>query len=74
MVIIFPSKPSLLAGGVVAGPLEDRSTFKQYFDTVYDDERWQMDTNEQGHRKMVEEACEFVMKKVVLQLEKSIIY
>ncbi|WP_107895594.1 stage V sporulation protein AD [Lysinibacillus mangiferihumi] len=63
MVIIFPSKPSLLAGGVVAGPLEDRSTFKQYFDTVYDDERWQMDTNEQGHRKMVEEACEFVMKK-----------
>ena len=63
MVIIFPSKPSLLAGGVVAGPLEDRSTFKQYFDTVYDDERWQMDTNEQGHRKMVEEACEFAMKK-----------
>lgn len=48
MVIIFPSKPSLLAGGVVAGPLEDRSTFKQYFDTIYDDERWQMETNEQG--------------------------
>ncbi|MEK5334255.1 stage V sporulation protein AD [Lysinibacillus sp. FSL W8-0992] len=63
MVIIFPSKPSLLAGGVVAGPLEDRSTFKQYFDTIYDDERWQMETNEQGHRKMIEEACEIVMKK-----------
>ncbi|WP_409368079.1 stage V sporulation protein AD [Lysinibacillus sp. 38-6] len=63
MVIIFPSKPSLLAGGVVAGPLEERSTFKQYFDTVYDDERWQMDTNEQGHRKMIEEACEIAMKK-----------
>ncbi|MFJ7668064.1 stage V sporulation protein AD [Lysinibacillus sp. NPDC097195] len=63
MVIIFPSKPSLLAGGVVAGPLEDRSTFKQYFDTVYDDERWQMETNEQGHRKMIEEACEIAMKK-----------
>lgn len=63
MVIIFPSKPSLLAGGVVAGPLEERSTFKQYFDTVYDDERWQMETNEQGHRKMIEEACEIIMKK-----------
>ena len=63
MVIIFPSKPSLLAGGVVAGPLEERSTFKQYFDTVYDDERWQMETNEQGHRKMIEEACEIAMKK-----------
>ena len=63
MVIIFPSKPSVLAGGVVAGPLEERSTFKQYFDTVYDDERWQMETNEQGHRKMIEEACEIAMKK-----------
>jgi len=63
VVIIFPSKPSLLAGGVVAGPLEERSTFKQYFDTVYDDERWQMETNEQGHRKMIEEACEIAMKK-----------
>jgi len=63
VVIIFPSKPSVLAGGVVAGPLEERSTFKQYFDTVYDDERWQMETNEQGHRKMIEEACEIAMKK-----------
>lgn len=63
MVIIFPSKPSVLAGGVVAGPLEERSTFKQYFDTVYEDERWQMETNEQGHRKMIEEACEIAMKK-----------
>ena len=25
MVIVFQSKPSLLAGGVVAGPLENRS-------------------------------------------------
>jgi len=63
VVIIFPSKPSVLAGGVVAGPLEERSTFKQYFDTVYEDERWQMETNEQGHRKMIEEACEIAMKK-----------
>ena len=62
MVIVFQSKPSL-AGGVVAGPLENRSIFSQYFDSVYDDERWQMKTNEQGHRKMIEEACEFAMKK-----------
>ena len=48
---------------MVAGPLENRSIFSQYFDSVYDDERWQMKTNEQGHRKMIEEACEFAMKK-----------
>ncbi|MGE7690511.1 stage V sporulation protein AD [Lysinibacillus sp. NPDC097214] len=63
MVIVFQSKPSLLAAGVVAGPLEKRSIFSQHFDATYDDERWQMKTNEQGHRKMVEEACEFAMKK-----------
>lgn len=63
MVIVFQSKPSIIAGGVVAGPLEKRSVFSQYFDTNYDDERWQMKTNEQGHRKMVQEACEFAMKK-----------
>ncbi|GAB0167559.1 stage V sporulation protein AD [Lysinibacillus sp. CTST325] len=63
MVIVFQSKPSLIAGGVVAGPLEKRSIFSQYFDATFDDERWQMKTNEQGHRKMVEEACEFAMKK-----------
>lgn len=64
MVIIFQTKPSILAGGVVAGPLENRSTFSQYFDAIYDDERWQMKTNEQGHRKMIQEACEIAMKKV----------
>ena len=41
MVIVFQTKPSILAGGVVAGPLEKRSTFKQYFDAIYEDERWQ---------------------------------
>lgn len=63
MVIVFQTKPSILAGGVVAGPLEKRSTFKQYFDAIYEDERWQMKTNEQGHRKMIQEACEIAMKK-----------
>ncbi|WP_107925321.1 stage V sporulation protein AD [Lysinibacillus parviboronicapiens] len=63
MVIVFQSKPSFLAGGVVAGPLEKRSVFSQYFDTIYDDERWKMETNEQGHRKMIQEACEILMKK-----------
>ncbi|MFJ7735901.1 stage V sporulation protein AD [Lysinibacillus sp. NPDC097287] len=63
MVIVFQTKPSIVAGGVVAGPLEKRSTFSQYFDQIYDDERWQMKTNEQGNRKMIQEACEFAMKK-----------
>ncbi|GLC87724.1 stage V sporulation protein AD [Lysinibacillus piscis] len=67
MVIIFPSKPSVLAGGVAAGPLEKRSIFSSYFDVLYDDERWQMKTNEQGHRQMVQEACQSAIKKLGVQ-------
>lgn len=63
MVIVFQTKPSILAGGVVTGPLEKRSTFSQYFDAINEDERWEMKTNEQGHRKMIQHACEIAMKK-----------
>ncbi|MEG0449531.1 MAG: stage V sporulation protein AD [Lysinibacillus sp.] len=67
MVIVFQTKPSLLAGGVVVGPLEKRSTFSQYFDVINDDERWDMKTNEQGHMKMIQEACDVVMTKANIQ-------
>lgn len=67
MVIIFSNKPSIIASGVVAGPLEQRSTFSNYFDTIFDDERWQEDTNEKGHMQMIKAACDEVMKKANIQ-------
>lgn len=63
MVIVFQSKPSILACGAVAGPLEKKSVFYSYFDSVVDDERWGQKTNEQGHSKMIQEACDIVMQK-----------
>lgn len=63
MVILFQNKPSILAGSVVAGPLEKRSTFSQYFDEIYDDERWEEQTNEKGHMQMIKAACEMLMQK-----------
>lgn len=63
MVIIFQSKPSIIACGAVAGPLERKSVFYSYFDSIAEDERWSQKTNEQGHSKMISEACEIVMNK-----------
>ncbi|HWL27136.1 MAG TPA: stage V sporulation protein AD [Ureibacillus sp.] len=63
MVIEFKSKPSILANGAVAGPLEKKSVFYSYFDSVIEDERWNEKTNEQGHATMILEACDIVMKK-----------
>ena len=63
MVIIFQSKPSILATASVVGPLEKRSVFKSYFDTVMDDERVQEKTNEKGHALMVNEACKLIVSK-----------
>lgn len=63
MVIVFESKPSILASGTVAGPLERRSVFYSYFDQVVEDERWNQQTNEQGHSKMIQEAVDLIMKK-----------
>lgn len=67
MVIVFSTKPSILAGGVVAGPLEKRSIFSSYFDEVVDDERWQQQTNEKGHMQMIKQACDLLMKKANIQ-------
>nr|WP_106783865.1 stage V sporulation protein AD [Lysinibacillus timonensis] len=63
MVIVFNSKPSILASGAVAGPLEKKSVFYSYFDSVVEDERWNERTNEQGHAKMINEACNIILKK-----------
>ncbi|MEK9197563.1 stage V sporulation protein AD [Ureibacillus sp. 179-F W5.1 NHS] len=63
MVILFPSKPSILACGAVAGPVERKSVFYSFFDSVIEDERWGQKTNEQGHSQMIQEACDILMKK-----------
>ncbi|MEK4093647.1 stage V sporulation protein AD [Viridibacillus sp. FSL R5-0477] len=62
-VIYFPSKPSILAAGVVVGPLEKRSVFARNFDLVLDDERADQKTNEQGHQHLIEEAAQIALQK-----------
>lgn len=66
-MILFSSKPSILACGAVAGPVERHSVFYSYFDSVIEDERWGQTSNEQGHSKMIQEACEIVMNKANLK-------
>ncbi|MFC5543182.1 MAG: stage V sporulation protein AD [Bacilli bacterium] len=66
MVIVFQSKPSIIASAAVAGPLERKSVFYSYFDSVMEDERWHQATNEQGNAKMIQEACEIILKKADL--------
>ncbi len=66
MVIVFQSKPSLLAAAAVVGPLEKRSVFNSYFDKVLDDERVHQTTNEQGNAMLISEACQMILKKTNL--------
>lgn len=67
MVIIFQHKPSILASAVSVGPLEKQSTFSPDFDVIYDDERWQEQTNEKGHMEMIKSTVELVMQKANIQ-------
>ena len=62
-IIKFTTSPSIVATGVTAGPLEKKSSFVQLFDKVYDDERNDLETNEKGHAKMMEEACKIALNK-----------
>lgn len=63
MVILFESKPSILAVGAVVGPLEKKSVFKSYFDKILDDERLSKKTNERGNAKLIMEACQILLEK-----------
>lgn len=60
----FDSLPSIAATGVVVGPLEKKSPFIELFDKVYEDERIGLPTNEQGHAKLIEDACLIALSKV----------
>ncbi|MEK3764777.1 stage V sporulation protein AD [Solibacillus sp. FSL K6-4121] len=63
MVIVFPSKPTILSSATVVGPLEKRSVFQTYFDKISQDERVQKSTNEQGNTMLISDACQIIMKK-----------
>lgn len=63
-IITFKTPPSIAATGVTVGPLEQKSPFIDLFDKVYDDERSNLMTNEQGHSKMIEDACMIALSKV----------
>lgn len=63
-IMTFPTNPSIVATGVTAGPLEKDSPFIGEFDKVYDDERVNLKTNEQGHAKIIEDACMIALSKV----------
>lgn len=63
-IVTFDSMPSIAATGVTAGPLEKKSPFVALFDKVYDDERSNHVTNEQGHAKMIEDACMIALSKI----------
>lgn len=63
-ILTFPSLPTIASTGVVVGPLEKKSPFINLFDKVYEDERFELKTNEQGHAKLMEDACLIALSKV----------
>ncbi|WP_431029262.1 stage V sporulation protein AD [Lysinibacillus sp. LZ02] len=63
MVIVFQKKPAILACAAVTGPLEQKSVFKAYFDSIMDDERFQENTNEKGQMALIQEASKVLLKK-----------
>ncbi|MEO4054272.1 stage V sporulation protein AD [Solibacillus sp. CAU 1738] len=67
MVILFQTKPSLLAGAAIVGPLESRSVFRSYFDVVAEDELFQEKTNERGQSRLITDTCQLVMDKAQIK-------
>lgn len=67
MVILFQTKPALLAGAAAVGPLEGKSVFRSYFDMIADDERFQEKTNEQGQKRLIMNTCQLVMDKAKIK-------
>lgn len=62
-LLTFDTKPSLIQTAVTVGPLEEMSPFASAFDQIYTDERAHQKTNEQGHRQMIEDAVQLLLKK-----------
>lgn len=68
-IIHFTQKPAILATAVSAGPLEKKSVFHSFFDIIYEDERFNRETNERGSAHLIDETCRLAIKKAGLQKE-----
>ncbi|WP_153731982.1 beta-ketoacyl-[acyl-carrier-protein] synthase family protein [Sporosarcina obsidiansis] len=69
--IIFKTMPSIHSTGVTAGPLEKKkSVFAQQFDKLYEDERCDLPTNEDGHRQLMYDAVMIALSKAKKSPEK----
>ncbi|WP_301107781.1 stage V sporulation protein AD [Sporosarcina sp.] len=67
----FSTKPSIHSAGVAAGPLEDKkSIFAKQFDKVYEDERCDLPTNEDGHRQLMYDAVMIALSKAKKDVQK----
>ncbi|SDE28933.1 stage V sporulation protein AD [Bhargavaea beijingensis] len=63
-VIRFGSRPAIRAVAVAAGPTENKhSPFSLQFDRLYDSDLCGQKTNEQAHRKLIEDACGLALNK-----------
>ena len=67
MVIIFPSKPSIIATSTVVGPTEQKSNFVSYFDTILNDNYAKQKTHEKAQYEMISEACNLILQKSKLE-------
>ncbi|MET3575681.1 stage V sporulation protein AD [Bhargavaea ullalensis] len=63
-ILNFPSRPSIRAAAVAAGPLEKKkSIFGPLFDKLHDSELCGEDTNEKAHSRLIEDACGLALEK-----------
>lgn len=63
MVIVFHSKPTILATAAIVGPLEKRSVFASYMDVIGEDERFGQKTNERGQHQLINDTVQMLLKK-----------
>ncbi|GKV66006.1 MULTISPECIES: stage V sporulation protein AD [unclassified Sporosarcina] len=69
--LTFSTKPSIHSAGVTAGPLENKkSIFAKQFDKVYEDERCDLPTNEDGHSQLMYDAVMIALSKAKKDVQK----
>ncbi|AXH98525.1 stage V sporulation protein AD [Sporosarcina sp. PTS2304] len=70
-ILTFSSLPSMYSTGVTAGPLEKKkSVFAEQFDKVYEDERCDLATNEDGHKQLMYDAVQIALSKTKKTVDK----
>lgn len=70
-ILTFASMPSIYSTGVTAGPLEKKkSVFAKQFDKLYEDERCDLPTNEDGHKQLMYDAVMIALSKEKKTIDK----